>query len=77
MIRDEVPGAFKRGPVHPGRLEPERIELSSKYVAHRANAREVHRTAVDVDDLLQQCERLAVVGIDVIGDRTFLRGRLQ
>ena len=49
MIRDQVAGALERRAVHPGRLEPERVELLAEEVPDRADAGEVVRAAVDVD----------------------------
>ena len=46
--------------------EPERLELRAEDAADLAHAVEVLGTAVDVDHALEQRERVASVGIDVI-----------
>ena len=41
MFRDQVPGPFERGAVHPACAEPERVELRPEPVADRAHAGQV------------------------------------
>jgi hypothetical protein len=41
MVRDQVTGALEGAAVHPGRLEPERVELLAEEVADGAHAGEV------------------------------------
>jgi hypothetical protein len=63
-----VPGALPRRTIHPLRLEPEPVELSPQDAADLANALEVARAAVDVDNPLDERKSLAIVGVDVGGD---------
>ena len=67
-VGDEMPGALPRRAVDPPRREAERVELRAKDVADLAHAREVLRAAVDVDDALEQRERLGVVRVDRLDD---------
>ena len=73
-LGDEMAGAIERCSVNPARREAERVELPAKDVADRAHAGEVHRAAIDVDDALEQRERLRVASIDGGGERLFLGG---
>ena len=67
MLGDEVPGALERGAVDPARLKPERVEFGGEHAPHLSDAVEILCSAVDVDDALEQRERLAVVRVDVGG----------
>ena len=64
MLGDQMPGALERRSVDPTNFEAERFELRTKHIGHGADAREVHRAAVDVHDPLEQRQRLGVVRID-------------
>ena len=69
VLRDQVPGALERGAVDPPRLEAERVELLQEDLADLLHALEVLRAAVDVDDALEQRQRLRVVLVDEGGER--------
>ena len=68
VLGNEVAGTLERGAIDPPRGEAERVELLAHHVTHGAHAGEIHRPAVDVDDALEEGERLAVARVDGAGD---------
>jgi hypothetical protein len=75
MLGDQVPGASERGAIFPAHLEPERFEARPQHIRDTAHAREIHRAAVDIDDLFQQCDRAALLGLDALHERALGAGR--
>ena len=65
MLRDQMAGALKLRALNPARLEPEPVQRGAKDGANLADAGEVLRPTVDVDDALEQRQRLGVVRVDV------------
>src|SRR5689334_7628168 len=59
--------------IHPPRLESELIELDLQHVADLLDSREIHRSAVDVHQSLEQPEAFNVVPGDRIDDRELSR----
>ena len=55
-------------------VKPSASSSRAKHVADLPHAGEVHRPAVDVDDALEQRERLGVVRVDRSGDGSLDRG---
>src|SRR5262249_31358946 len=73
-LGDEVAGATETAAVDPAGLEAERLELRTQDVRHCAYAGEVHRAAIDVDDLFHRPHRGCLPGLPV-SDDLLLRGR--
>ena len=75
MIGDEMSRALERGAVDPSRAEPERIELGTERAPDFSDALEILRAAVDVDDTLEQRERLMIVRVNVGAERALVGGQ--
>ena len=73
MPRDEMSRAMERRAVHPLRPESDRLELGAEDPPDLADAGEILSAAVDVDDPLEQRERLIVMSVHVRDDGAFLR----
>ena len=68
---DQVAAAAPEGAIDPFGLEAEGVELRPEHVADTPDAGRVERAAVDVDDALEQADRLVGVGVDVRRDGPF------
>ena len=64
MLGNQVAGPVERRAVHPSCPEAERVELRPQHVGDPAHAGNVQRAAIDIDDLLEKRQRLAIVCID-------------
>src|SRR5205085_10407450 len=73
VLGDEMPRTMKRRAVHPVRGEAQRVELDTEHVGDATNAAEIHRSAVDVDDALQERERARVLRVDGASDDSLVR----
>jgi hypothetical protein len=73
-LGDEVPGAAEGGAVDPAGGEAEGCQLRRHEVGDRADAGEVHRAAVDVDQPFEQRHRRGLAGVDRRHDGLLGRG---
>ena len=64
----QVSGALERRSVDPAYGKPQGLELPAEDLSNLPYAVEVERPAVDVDHLLEQCQGLLLVRLDVLGD---------
>ena len=68
-LGDEVAGPLERERHrHPPHVEAQRFQLGGEEVGDGAYAARVHRAAVDVDQALEQVDRLFLVLVDVVHD---------
>jgi len=74
MLGDEMAGAPERRAIFPAHLEAERLEARPQDVGDPAHAGEIHRAAVDVDDLFEQRDRALLLRLDPLDERA-LGGR--
>jgi len=70
-LRDQVTCASPCRTVHPPHLEADCLELDPENLCHLANAGEIHRAAVHVDEPLEQCQPFGIGWIDS-GDNALL-----
>jgi hypothetical protein len=73
-LREQVAGPIHlRGHVDPTDVEAESGELLLEHASHLADAGVVHRSAVHVDDALEDRDRLLGMLVHVTGDRLLRR----
>src|SRR3954469_18246340 len=72
----EVPSSVERCAIDPSSFKSDRCEFRSQGVCDLAYACEIHRPTVDVDELLEQSNRLVLTRLQGRYEMRFMRGRL-
>src|SRR5258708_28380418 len=66
MLGDKIAKTPRRGHRNPAHAETKRFELLPQLLADLLDAHEVHRSAVDIDQLLQEGDAARVVGLRML-----------
>src|ERR1044071_8016100 len=72
MIGDEMSGTLERRTIDPARGKSQLGELVAENASDLFDALEILGTAINVDDALEEHERLAIVSVDEAGERAFV-----